>query len=98
MSEQLEEIKRIILEHLTPYPNISVFLYGSRAKGYAGKHSDVDVGIYPREEPLPTGVLAELRESLEESAIIWTVELIDLSQADETFRNKVISEGILWRE
>lgn len=75
---------------------VRVFLFGSRARGEAHPASDIDIGVLP-EEPLPRGLLAELREALEESAIPQTVDLVDLSEADPEFRARVLAEGIEWR-
>lgn len=75
---------------------VRVFLFGSRARGEAHPASDIDIGVLP-EEPLPRGLLAELREALEESAIPQTVDLVDLSEADPEFRARVLAEGVEWR-
>lgn len=75
---------------------VRVFLFGSRARGEAHPASDIDIGVLP-EEPFPTGLLAELREALEESAIPQTVDLVDLSEADAEFRARVLAEGVEWR-
>lgn len=75
---------------------VRVFLFGSRARGEAHPASDIDIGVLP-EEPLPRGLLAELREALEESAIPQTVDLVDLSEADPGFRARVLAEGVEWR-
>lgn len=75
---------------------VRVFLFGSRARGEAHPASDIDIGVLPK-EPLPRGLLAELREALEESAIPQTVDLVDLSEADPEFRARVLAEGVEWR-
>jgi hypothetical protein len=35
-------------------------------------------------------------ERLEESSVLYPVELVDLSKAAGSFRDKVQAEGILW--
>ncbi|MGC1952741.1 MAG: nucleotidyltransferase domain-containing protein [Gammaproteobacteria bacterium] len=59
----------MVLSTLRDY-RADIFLFGSRATGGAGRYSDIDVGILPRES-LPVGLLAELGEALEESQIIY---------------------------
>jgi predicted nucleotidyltransferase len=61
------------------------------------RYSDIDIGILSG-EPLPTGLLAELREALEESHIIYTVDVVDLGEVSDAFRSRVISEGVRWNE
>lgn len=92
----LAEARHIVLSKLRGY-RADVFLFGSRAAGRAGRYSDIDVGILPR-EPLPVGLLAELREALEESRIIYDVDVVDLSKVSDDFRSRVISEGVRWNE
>lgn len=57
--------------------------------------SDVDVAVPPL-SPLPTGLLAEVREVLEDSLIPLRVDLVDLSETDSPFREAVLREGIPW--
>jgi hypothetical protein len=54
------------------------------------------VGILPL-EPLPEGTLSEIREALEESLVLYPVDLVDLSETAPEFRERVEREGILWR-
>lgn len=90
----LEETRRIVFEGLKKM-RAKVYLFGSRAKGASGRFSDIDIAILP-EQPLPADTLSAIRELLEESQVLYRVDLVDLSQADEEFRQKIIREGILW--
>jgi predicted nucleotidyltransferase len=57
--------------------------------------SDIDVAVLPL-EPFPSGLLSEIREALEESRVLYPVELVDLSTTTPEFRDRVLKEGILW--
>jgi uncharacterized protein len=72
-----------------------LYLFGSRARGDAGRASDIDIAILP-DTPLEPGTLARIRDALEESTIPYEVEVIDLSSVDEPFRRKVLAEAIAW--
>ncbi len=97
LTEQyLAEIRRLALDYVSGY-NVRLYLFGSRVAGTARKTSDVDIAILPL-EPLPIGFLAGLSEVLAESTIPYTVDVIDLSQADIGFRKKVLSETKLWSD
>lgn len=91
----LDEVRRIVLARLAGY-DVAVYLFGSRARGTGRRASDVDVAVEPV-EPLPLGVLAELREALDESTVPYRVEIVDLSAADEAFCARVKREGVLWK-
>lgn len=92
----LERVRRIVLDRLRGRP-ARVYLFGSTATGRVRASSDIDVAIEPL-APLPPGVLAELREALDESTIPYDVDLIDLSVAPPVFRERVRQEGILWTD
>lgn len=49
-------------------------------------------------ELLPPGLLAEIREAFEESHIPFEVDVVDLTEADTLFRERVLKEGILWSD
>lgn len=72
-----------------------VWLFGSCARGDAGHLSDIDVAVEAA-MPLPAGLLARLREALEESTIPYRVEIVDLRDTDDRFREAVYAEGIRW--
>jgi hypothetical protein len=73
----------------------SVYLFGSWATGRPHRASDIDVAVEAA-EPLGPGVLARLREALEESTIPYRVDVVDLADTDPTFRERVRREGVVW--
>lgn len=95
LEDDLAETRRIVLRGLEGFP--ARYLFGSRATGTARRTSDVDVAVWPTTE-LPVGTLALIREALEESSVIYTVDLVDLRDTDEAFRARVLAEGTLWHE
>ncbi len=90
----LKEARRIVLDGLVPY-HCDVYLIGSRAKGTMRRYSDIDIALDP-EEPLPYDLIPALRDRLDESHIIYHVDLVDLSQTSTAFREKVIKDGVRW--
>lgn len=94
--DELREVRRLVLAGLGERP-ASVYLFGSRATGRARVGSDIDVAVWPLAE-LPVGTLALIREALEASTVPYTVDLVDLSDTDAAFRERVLSEGIRWHE
>ncbi len=90
----LELARQIVLQGLAGYP-AKVFLFGSHATGRAKRASDIDIAILP-ENDLPDTVFADIRERLEESQIIYLVDLLNLLIAGETLRARVLAEGVPW--
>ena len=92
--DHLAEVKRIVLGGLKGH-RAKVYLFGSRATGEAWRWSDIDVAVLPL-EPMPEGLLGEIREALEESHVPFFVDLVDLSHAEASLRRRVKREGVLW--
>ncbi len=80
------------LEQLKP----DVYLFGSRAKGTETTHSDIDIAVTADVE-LPINQLSYIREQLENSDIPYTVDLVDMHKVDEAFKQKILTEGFLWK-
>jgi uncharacterized protein len=95
-NSDLQVVRQIVLGGLRYHP-AKVYLFGSQAKGVARKTSDIDIAVWP-EQPLPDGLLSDIRQALENSNILENVDLVDLSNADQEFRLRVLKEGILWNE
>lgn len=92
----LKHVRRVVLAGLGAHP-ARVYLFGSRATGRARRASDIDVAVWPLAE-LSEGTLAAIREALFETMIPYTVDLVDLRDANAAFRARVLAEGVLWRE
>ena len=90
----LDEVQRIV-SRILRNQEISVYLFGSWARGQSTSHSDIDIAVDPH-RPLPVGMLAHLRDEFEESHIPYRIEVVDLSKADLYFRERVFKEGIRW--
>ncbi|MGB9521825.1 MAG: nucleotidyltransferase domain-containing protein, partial [Anaerolineales bacterium] len=77
-------------KHLQPF-RVKVFLFGSQAQKTAHLYSDIDIAILPL-ETLPPGIVAKIKDELEESTILRQVDIVDLRDTDETFRQMVLKE------
>jgi len=96
LQHDLDTTREIVLEHLKNY-RVRVYLFGSQATGKARPYSDIDVAILPL-QPLPISMFSEIHEELEESDIVRTVDVVDLAEADENFRQRVEKEGVIWKD
>lgn len=92
----LDEVRRLAQDTLRPY-GAKLYLFGSWATGRPSRVSDIDLAV-EAQPSLPTGVLAVLRERLEESHIPYRVEVIDLSVTDPAFREAILRHGIPWND
>jgi predicted nucleotidyltransferase len=96
LTYDLEATRKIVLEHLKDY-RARVYLFGSQATGKARLYSDIDVAVLPLQK-VPVSMFSEIREDLEESNIVRSVDVIDLTEADESFLQRVEREGVIWKD
>ena len=90
----LDQVKDIVLR-ATAGRAVTVYLFGSHARGAARRLSDVDVAI-DSHEPLPGDLVSNLVEALEESTVPCHVDVVDLSRSDPEFVARVKREGVVW--
>jgi predicted nucleotidyltransferase len=93
--QALEELRQMVLDALGDY-QAEVWLFGSCARDEVRQHSDVDIGILPRDE-LPFNFFAELAADIEESPIPYDVDVVDLRRAAPALVEEVRREGVKWR-
>ena len=86
---------RSLVQEETGTLDVTVYLFGSWARGEAASYSDIDIAV-DSPHPLPRGFLSQLRERFEESTIPYRVEVVDLRRTDPAFRQRVIREGVRW--
>jgi hypothetical protein len=76
---------------------VRIILFGSRARGDNYVSSDVDIGIIPvgqfNEKPITL-----LKEKIENSNIPCKVEIVNLSEVSEEFRQESMKDFIVWKD
>lgn len=77
--------------------NITVFLFGSRARGDYDFASDVDIGVIPG-EGFRKEKLVLLREFIDGLNIPYKIEIVDFSQVSEQFRREALKDAVPWKE
>lgn len=76
--------------------DVKIVVFGSRARGDYTKTSDIDIGILPRGN-INKKAHTLLKEKIESSNIPYKVDIVDLSQTSEEFKEKALKEGIVWK-
>ena len=94
VSQDLATLKAIARRLLGPH-DVTVYLFGSQALQAARRASDIDLAVEPGAR-FPDRALADFREAIEESDIVRRVDVVDLRDTAQSFRNRVRREGKLW--
>jgi predicted nucleotidyltransferase len=94
MEKYINIAKEIVLKRV-PLHSFAVFLFGSRADGSFHQRSDIDIGIWGYNS-LSTSIKLDLEQDLEDSDIIFKVDLIDFNQASEDFIKEATNKIQIW--
>jgi type I restriction enzyme S subunit len=87
-SRHPEEVCRILRES---GPGIEVRAFGSRVRGGAKPHSDLDL-VARASEPLPMAIKVKLEEAFSESRLPFEVDVLYWDEISESFR-RLIEQG-----
>jgi len=90
----VDNVFALINEILKDY-SPDLYLFGSRAKQREQSTSDIDIAILTK-TTLPLHKLSKVREKIEQSNVIYNVDLVDLARSNPEFRAKILKEGVLW--
>ena len=74
-------------------PQHEVWAFGSRAKGAAKPHSDLDLAVIC-DQPLGWAVLAGLSDAFAESDLPWRVDGVDWATTREAFRQIIERDNV----
>ncbi len=88
----IKQIRHTVLDFFASVPG-RVYLFGSWARGEQRRSSDVDIAI----DGADAGSVGALREILEESAIPYRVDVVDMRFASESLRREIRKDGIAWK-
>ncbi|MEA2092450.1 MAG: nucleotidyltransferase domain-containing protein [Patescibacteria group bacterium] len=78
-----KELLNIIKKHID-LEKYDVFFFGSRVGGKGDERSDIDVGI-SGSESLPLDVISEIKEEVEKIPILYKIDVVDFTSAEEKF-------------
>ena len=89
-----EIVRDILQDHI---PQHTVWAFGSRARGTAKPHSDLDLAVICT-EPLSLNVSAALANAFAESDLPWRVDVVDWATTSNTFREIIERDKVVVQE
>lgn len=85
-----ESESAIVKSILAKYP-YKFYVFGSRAKGNYKKYSDLDICY---KDDIPLSIKAKIEGDFEDSALPFTVDLLDLKTCDNSFKDKIQNDMV----
>jgi predicted nucleotidyltransferase len=85
--QQYQFVLALLQKHL---PNTTVWAYGSRVRGTARAHSDLDLAAFAT--PQQQGEIADLQEAFDESDLPFRVDLLVWHELPEQFHQTIAAD------
>ena len=95
MSLDIQEKHRAIISEILAKPErkgLAVYAFGSRAKGVAGKYSDLDLAVDNAGHPLPSRAMLRLMIDFENSLLPYKVDVVDLNNISAEFKSVILPD------
>jgi len=83
----IDELKEFLKEFFKN-DDVKVYLFGSRARGDFRRYSDIDLAVESNEDIRDK--IIELKDILEESNLIYKVDIVDLKKAPYLDKKEMI--------
>lgn len=88
----------LILNHFGDDNHLLIFYFGSRVAGDFTRRSDLDVGLWRTDgKPVDLVSIGMLREKLDDSIVLWKVDLVDFGSTSQAFRTQALKQfRLIW--
>ena len=95
MNNYMKDLQNIVLKALAG-EKVRIFLFGSRARGTRHPGSDVDIGFIPQ-HPVNPARISALRARIEDSNTPYKVDIVNLLDVSQDFRQNALKDAIVWK-
>jgi predicted nucleotidyltransferase len=79
------------------FPQAKIYLFGSYARGDFSRSSDVDIAV-DNGEPISLVEKAQIANMIDVLNLTQNVDVVDFQALPSHLQEKILKEGILWKE
>jgi len=79
------------------FPKAKIYLFGSYARGNYTRSSDVDIAI-DNGAPISLVERAQIANMIDVLNLTQNVDVVDFQSAPSQLQEKILEEGIVWKE
>lgn len=92
-----EKYKKILLDIvMSKLPECKVYLFGSRARGTCRSGSDIDLAL-DADKKIDDMTIMYIKEAIDASIIPFFVDIIDMQDVSDDFKNIITKDFIIWK-
>ncbi len=78
------------------FPEVKIYLYGSRAKGTYHDRSDIDLAVDAGKK-LQQSQMSEAKSVLDGLRMPYKIDFVDMNAISAEFKETILQEGVLWQ-
>lgn len=78
-------------------PEISIYLFGSRARGTQLQWSDIDIAV-EAQQSITSFAIGELVSMFEASNIPYKIQIVDFNSVSHAMQENILNERIIWKK
>lgn len=78
------------------FPDATLYLFGSRARGDHTDRSDIDIAIDVGRK-MELKEIARARGVLDGLNLPWMIDVVDMHSIPETMKSFIYKEGVVWK-
>jgi len=92
-----EKYKKVLLDIVAQHlPVCKVYLFGSRARGTQRSGSDIDLALDAYKK-IDDVIIMNIKEAIDASLVPFFVDIIDLHDVSQDFKDFITKDLIVWK-
>lgn len=92
--KHLDVVKKLLDIYLSNDTQAKVYIFGSRVTNTAKDFSDIDIAINAGKK-LSLSDLANLKDDFDNSILPYNVDIVDINDISEDFKNHILTTAVL---
>lgn len=78
------------------FPNATIYLFGSYARGDFRHGSDIDIAI-DNKEKLPLSEWSQIKNMIEALNLIQNADIVDFQRVPTEMQRNILCDGVVWK-
>lgn len=90
--------QEMIIQLLTVlFPEATIYLFGSYARGDFKESSDIDIAI-DNKDKIPTLMIARAKNVIDALNVPQNIDMVDFQRVPDAMRTEILKDGIVWKK
>jgi predicted nucleotidyltransferase len=78
------------------FPEASIYIFGSRARGSHLQWSDIDIALEAKDK-ISSYITGEMMSMFEASNMPYKIQIVDINSVSDKMRENILRERMIWK-